>query len=308
MTRPRAVYPGSNLFVTRSVTQRQFLLRPDEETNNAFVYCMAVAAARTGVQIILPQMMSNHYHSQNHDPEGRDPEYREYFHKLLAKCQNALRGRWENMWATEETCIVNVLDRQALMDTLVYIATNPVKDGLVERVRHWPGPKFVEALLTGKPLRAHRPKHFFRADGDMPETVELTLGLPAHIEDPAGFLAELRERIHAVEEAHIRARMQTGRRVLGRRGVLRQSWRDSPTSHEPRRGLRPRVKARSKWARIAGTQRDKVFEAAHRDARGRWKAGLPAVFPAGTYWLRRFAGVAVLEPTTPPRRLVEVHR
>src|SRR5690606_14564919 len=35
MTAPRPVYPGRLLFITRRCTQRQFLLRPDTETNNA---------------------------------------------------------------------------------------------------------------------------------------------------------------------------------------------------------------------------------------------------------------------------------
>lgn len=293
MTRPRPVFPGTFPFITRRATQRQFLLRPDEETNNAFVYCMAVAAERSELGIVLPQMMSNHYHLQADDPHGRHTEFREYFHTLLTKCLNAYRGRWENMWAVEEPCVVEVVDRAGLMDKLVYIATNPVKDGLVECVRHWPGPKFVEALLTGKPLRARRPRHFFRKDGNMPETVELELRLPANIEDPEGFLAELRERIAAVEAEHKAARLKTGRRVFGRGRILRQSWRDTPTSQEPRRGLRPRVAARSKWARIATLQRNKEFELAYRDAREGWLAGLPAVFPPGTYWLRRFANVVV---------------
>jgi len=30
--------------ITRRCTQRQFLMRPDPVTNNAFIYCLAVAA------------------------------------------------------------------------------------------------------------------------------------------------------------------------------------------------------------------------------------------------------------------------
>ncbi|MDX2091937.1 MAG: hypothetical protein SFX73_29005 [Kofleriaceae bacterium] len=278
------------------MTQRQFLLRPDDETNNAFVYCLAEAAQRCNVNIILPQMMSNHDHVSSYDPDGNDVEFRQRFHGHLAKCQNALRGRWENLWASEEPCIVELMTPEDLMDKLVYIATNPVKDGLVERVHHWPGPKFLRALLTGKPLRAHRPKHFFREDGPMPASVELILRLPDFVPDHPAFLAELKRRVHEVEEACAQARRATGRCVVGRRRILRQSWRDSPTSHEPRRGLRPRVAARSKWLRIAKLQRNAAWEDAYRAARALWLAGLPAVFPYGTYWLRKFANVTVAPP------------
>jgi hypothetical protein len=59
------------------------------------------------------------------------------------------------------------------------------------------------------------------------------------------------------------------------------------------RGLRPRVAARSRWQRVAALQRNRDFIDAYRAARMLWRAGLPAVFPPGTYWLARFANVTV---------------
>jgi triacylglycerol lipase len=41
--------------ITRRCTQRQFLLRPDPATNNAFVYCLAVAAQRAGIFCVPSQ-------------------------------------------------------------------------------------------------------------------------------------------------------------------------------------------------------------------------------------------------------------
>ena len=296
MTAPRPVFPGRFLFITRRCTQRQFLLRPDSETNNAFTYCLAEAAQRCQVDMVLSQMMSNHHHGLVYDAHGRDVEFREQFHKMLAKSQNALRGRWENLWASEEPCVVEVLGREDLLAKLVYIATNPVKDGLVEKVHHWPGPNFTNALLTGKPMKAHRPKHFFREHGSMPSELELVLKLPDHFTGKAEFLAELRRRIAEVEQACTHERQRTGRAVLGRRQVLRQSWRDSPTSREPRRDLRPRVASRNKWLRVMALMRNKDWQTEYREARASWLAGLPAMFPHGTYWLRRFASVHVKAP------------
>jgi len=42
-------------------SQRQFFLRPDETTNNAFVYCLIDAALRCEIDVLLPCAMSNHY-------------------------------------------------------------------------------------------------------------------------------------------------------------------------------------------------------------------------------------------------------
>lgn len=177
------------------------MLRPDDATNNAFVYCLGEAARRFGMQVILSQMESNHHHTSVYDPHGNHPEFRAHFHKLMAKCQNALRGRWENLWAAEEPCTFEVVTEDDLLDKLVYIATNPVKDGLVEKVHHWPGPNFVRALLRGIVMKATRPKHFFREHGTIPSEIELVLGLPDHFERKEVFLAELERRIRASEES-----------------------------------------------------------------------------------------------------------
>lgn len=297
MTAPRPVFPGQFLTIQRRCTQRQFLMRPDEETNNAFAYLMAEAAQRFDLDIILPQMMSNHHHTIVYDRHGNHVEFREHFHKLMAKSQNALRGRWENMWSTEEPSIVEAITVDALLDQLVYVATNPVSDGLVEKVHHWPGPKFVQALLSGRPIKAKRPRHFFAEDGLMPEEIELELGLPEDFPDKEALLAELERRIAAVEEQQAQLRMKSGRRVVGRSSILRQSWRDSPTTREPRRNLRPRVAARHALARIAAIERNKQWQAEYRSARLQWLAGLDVEFPYGTYWLRRFANVTVKPPS-----------
>ena len=106
-------------------------------------------------------------------------------------------------------------------------------------------------------------------------------------------LARIAAGIAEVEAAEDARRAPTGARVLGRRGVRHQSWRACPTTREPRFGMRPQVAARNQWARIEALQRNQHFLDAHLDARARWRAGLPVLFPAGTYWLRHFAFVAV---------------
>ena len=127
----------------------------------------------------------------------------------------------------------------------------------------------------------------------MPAQVELTLTIPLELGDRDEILAQLRDRVTAFEAAHDKVRLQSGRRVLGRGRILRQSWRASPASHEPRRGIRPRVAARSRWARIQTLQRNRAFVSSYRSARAAALAGAPIPFPQGTYWLRRFANVPI---------------
>ncbi|MBK9036755.1 MAG: hypothetical protein IPL61_36815 [Myxococcales bacterium] len=293
MSLPRPVQPGRFLLINRRCVQRQFLLRPDPETNQTYLYCLAVAVQRFGIDMILPSAMSNHHHDVAYDRRGCEVEFRAYFHMLLARAMNALRGRWENFWSAEAPCTVELIDPADVLDKLVYAATNPVKDGLVERVHHWPGVNGLSALLNQRTITVHRPRHFFRPDGDLPEVVTLTLTIPPELGDPDQVRRELRERVTAVEAEAAAQRRRTGARVLGRRAILRQSWRDAPATPAPRRRLRPLIAARDLVHRIAALARLRAFREAYRDARLRWRAGRPAVFPAGTYWLARFASITV---------------
>jgi len=304
MSFPREVIPGRTYLITRRCTQRQFLMRPDRETNNAFLYCLAFAAQRSGARILFTMAMSNHHHTGIEDPHGNYPAFLELFHKLFAKCQNALRGRWENFWASEQTSVVRLVDPNDIVDKMTYALSNPVKDRLVEKAHHWPGASSLDALMHGKPLRATRPRHFFREDGDMPDDVSIEFSRPNAFDDltDRAFAALVLERIRGVEADVAAERLRSGAHVLGRKAVLAQKWSDRPASREPRRQLDPRVAARSKWGRIEALMRNRDFRAAYAAARAAFVAGVRGVvFPAGTYWLRRFVqAVCATDPALVP--------
>jgi len=289
MTLAREVLPGRIYMITRRCTQRQFLLRPDTATNNAFVYCLAVAAQRSGVLILFSAAESNHHHTGIYDPHGTYPDFIEHFHKLLAKCMNSLRGRWENFWSSEQTSVLRLVDSSDLLDKLVYALTNPVKDNLVAKVTDWPGFNSFDALVTGESVSAIRPDHFFREDGPMPAKVTLSFSRPPGFEDMSHeeFSGMLRSRVESVE---VDAEAKRCARVLGRQSVLDQDWRDSPCSRESRREINPRVAAKNKWSRIEALQRNKAFGNDYCRAFEAFRKGIKDVlFPAGTFWLRRFA-------------------
>src|SRR6185295_18352497 len=75
MSLPRAVVPGRTYMITRRCSERRFFLRPDRETNNAFIYCLAVAAQKYGVKVIFTATMSNHHHTGVVDLEGNLPDF-----------------------------------------------------------------------------------------------------------------------------------------------------------------------------------------------------------------------------------------
>jgi putative transposase len=295
MSLPRQIVPGRVYMVTRRCTQRQFLMRPDPETTNAFIYCLALAANGAQMKVVAFLAHSNHHHTIVVDTYGRMPEFLEAFHKLFAKHQNVLRGRWENFWAAEATSVVELLGREDILAKMTYALTNPVKDHMVKRADRWPGASSLRANLDGRIVHAHRPQLFFRKDGDQPESVTLSCERPPGFEGlgPKEWRALLEEKVRAVEVTAAEDRRARDVQILGRVNVLLQRPTDCPESREPRRQLNPRVASLNKWARIEALQRNKTFIAAYRMARALWQTGLDAIFPHGTYWLRRFAGVAV---------------
>jgi REP-associated tyrosine transposase len=126
----------------------------------------------------------------------------------------------------------------------------------------------------------------------MPETVTLSFARPPGFEHltPEEFAGLVTARVRQVEETVAAERRRNGTSVLGRKAVLNQRWSDRPGNREPRRQLDPRVAARSKWSRIEALLRNRVFRDAYAAARASFLAGVTDVlFPAGTYWFRRFA-------------------
>src|SRR5512140_988312 len=305
MSLPRAIIPGRRYLVTRRCSERRFLMRPDREPNNAFIYCMALAAKKSGVGIVCVGTTSNHYHAVVVDNRGRLPEFLEHFHKLFAKHQNCLRGRWEAFWASEQTSVVELPTPEDVLAKMTYAIANPCSSHLVDRVHVWPGVESLTAIEEDVPLVASKPVRFFDGkNADLPDVVQLGFRRAPGFEQlrHAEYAKLVREQVdHAVAKA-AEERREKGIRLVGRKGVLGQHWNDSPKTREPRRRLSPRVACRNKWARIEALHRNRAFLDQYRCARVDHLAGREAVFPAGTWWLCRYAGLTCAEvgATAPP--------
>lgn len=295
MSLPRQVLPNQFYLITRRCTQRMFLMRPDEQTTNAFLYCLAEAARRFKIEILMTTAESNHHHTVIFDRKGHCPKFIEHFHKMFARCQNARLGRWENLWSSAEPSVTALLDRKTVIDKMVYAAANPVKDSLVERATQWPGANGYRCLQANRPLQIKRPNHFFSRHGSMPREVTFELTIPAELGSLETVANEVREGVEQIEAMMRAKRSTTGGRILGRRTVLRQPWTASPTTEAKHRGLRPRF-AGAQEVRIAALQAYRLFLVAYREAREIWRRGLKAVFPSGTYQLACNAPIEVSPP------------
>lgn len=302
MTLPRQIMPGRAYLITRRCVQRQFLLRPDEKTNQILLYCLGVALARCGMEVYAFNAMSNHYHLLVFDVHGRLPEFLRYLNLMTAKAMNFRWKRRENLWSVEQVNVVLLLDDEAVLAKSVYTLVNPSVDDLVERIEDWPGISSWSAHAYGRTMVIDRPVGFFREGGPMPEQVEIKVVAPRRAANPDERwpLADWNERlisaVRSSEQASLEWRRTKGVSVVGRRAIRQQSAFDTPTTWEPRRRLRPALACRDPERRTTELNALRVFRQQHRLAsQALLRGDRVVVFPVGTWALR-----SLCESCTPP--------
>jgi REP element-mobilizing transposase RayT len=292
MTAPRQVLPGTTYLVTRRCSERRFFLKPSKLTNAIFLYVLAVAAARYRIAVHAFCVMSNHYHLLVTDPEARLPAFVQYLDALVARATNAALGRWEAFWsAAASYSAVAHRSPEDVVRKAAYVLANPVAAGLVRTGREWPGLWTAPEQLGTATLVAPRPAGFFREDGVMPASAELTLSVPEGFASAQQFSELVSAAAQELEVRAHRAHATERRGFLGRTRVLAQKPSARPAPLAPHRQLNPRVACEDKWKRIETLSRLASFLRAYREAREALRRGVRSVFPAGTYLLRISLGV-----------------
>jgi len=299
MTLPRRVVPGMLQLITRRVTRRTHLFRPDPKLVQLCQYLLAVYCERYGVLLHAVVFMSNHMHLIITDSCGCVPDFLRDFHRALALGVKVLR-HWDGaLWDNLPTSRVQLCTPQAVIEKLAYIMANPVTAGLVHRAEDWPGFTTLPHQLGVQSWSAQRPDFFFDPDNPRwPPSATLRLTAPQLPWD----IDEVRRRVaheldHLQSLAH-RKLCANGSRVLGRRAVLQISPYQQAKSTEHRCGLNPSIA-------VGRGQPDAFFQAvqvlrsfrhAYREALEQWRNGYrDVIFPAAT-WLMRWLHRAPLAP------------
>jgi len=298
MSLARRIVPGSTYLISRRTLDRMFLLRPDDFIVRTFYYCLALAAAEYGILLHGFVCLSNHFHLVLTDPAGVLPLFMERLDGLMGRAVNAYRGRWEYCFSSGSYSAVRLESPDDVLDKVIYTLANPVLAGLVLRAADWKGASSV-GWGFGESREFSRPVgHFFNPHGGLPERVTLTLApLPGFDDLPAGALDELvRERLSAREAEIQDAFRAAGRAFLGMERVMHFDPEDRPRTHEPRRGLNPRVAGKDTAVRVEGIRAWSGFLAEYRASWRRWRDGdHGVVFPYGT-WLMRVRHQAACHP------------
>lgn len=310
MTRAVPIFPGALYFVTRRTHSRRYRLKPDPQTEQLVEYCLAVASRKYGVGVVGFVVMSNHWHAILLDHHGNHRQFVQWVNAMIARALNARQGRRDAFWSSSRNAPVLLLDRDAVLRKLVYIMTNPIEANLVRRASDWPGLLSLPKDLVRLRPRVARPREFFRAEGQLPETATLRLVNPRlfgfgrmsgkEIRSFVGKAVEEREK-----ELDVKRRL-TGQAVIGNRKLRKQSPFAFPRTAAPLCNVSPRVATRDTDLRIKVLAWLKGFVASHREAFERLRHGRRRpTFPFGTDLYRRIYGFECLpQPSDFPIQLL----
>lgn len=286
MTAPQRVVPGQTYLITRTCSERRHLLRPDRPVTDTLEHLLAVGEERFGMKLHAACGMSNHYHLVVTDTRGCLPDFVQWLNAMSARSLNVYRRRSENFWSSGRTSKVVLADREATLDAIVYVMTNPVAAGCVAHGRDWPGLRSNPQDFVRPAKATRRPTFFFRPDGEIPLTANLHYTVPAEFGhmDPKQFTAMLSERVAATEAHHRQEAREQGRSFAGPRAIRRQPHNAAPATERKLRTLNPTVKASTKERRIEALSVIATFRVHYKRALDAFQDGMRDVlFPEGTW-------------------------
>ncbi|MEZ6189485.1 MAG: hypothetical protein R3F62_31355 [Planctomycetota bacterium] len=209
MTDPRRVLHGQIHMVSARCSERRFFLKPCKAVREIFVYALARALEQTSVELYAVTVQANHFHAQVGDPKGELPKFMELLDLLTARGLNAHWGRGERFWSSAPYSNVEIHDEETLVRELVYLFTNPVKDGLVARPEEWPGFSTSPEDVGTRTFVAERPDYAFFGGKRAERWIAKGSMTPA----------EYRKAVAEREQAEARDR-EDGRRVREPRSTL----------------------------------------------------------------------------------------
>lgn len=302
MSVARQIIPGSIYLITRRCSERRHFLAPGCDVDALFAYLLAALLERHGIALLGAVQMSNHYHALVHDPQGNSPAFMRDFHMLVARGVNRIRRRSDGFWGVEQASLVELVDADAVVDMLAYIACNPVAAGLVRKGADWHGLRTSPYACTQRPLVLKRPAGFLRDDGPLPPTATLRVVVPPTHRGlaPHAFASLVAARVADREAALVKGLEAAGHRFPSVRTLASLDWSSRPVTASGLFTLSPMVSARSAERRAAALVRIKRFQADYATARQRFVRGKRnTIFPGGTWMYPRVHGLTAHPPPIP---------
>ena len=282
--------------VTVRTVQSRLLLRPSAAVNEVVLGVLGRAQRLCSVRCCSVVFLSNHWHALLQvDDALQLARFMQHVDSNLSRelGRKELHDWPHTMWSRRYQSIPVSNEEAAQVERLRYHLAHGVKEGLVDRVKKWPGVHFAKSILGGKPLKGlwfnrtdeyaarNRGEDFGRLKYAADEELKLSqLPCWAHL-TPEQYRARIAELVEEVEAEARADREAKGIEPLGVEAILRQDPHTRP--NETRKSPAPAFHAASKKARKRFWEEYSAFVAAFREAAEKLKEGKPARFPLGSF-------------------------
>jgi hypothetical protein len=298
--RPRRYRASAAYCDVQRTVDRQFLFKPEHAIRNIIGSSAGRALRRYPVKLYWLDFNINHRHA-GRAPLSGSPEHLQnlvdfdrLFNSLVARGINRLLKRDGAIFSTRNRS-GEAVDDKSLEQQLLYAVINPVKDGLVDRIAHWPGVSSYRQLATGDVdkypfinwTRWHRAggKLSTKPPEAFLEWVEVKLEpIPgwSHFQ-PHKRQALFRRWVRQLETDYREKRQTDGRSVMGLCKLSKLDPRDRP-KETGKAGPQPLCHASSLEAKKAFMDDWRAFGDRYHDASARFRSGeYHAEFPEGSF-------------------------
>jgi hypothetical protein len=296
---PRWLKHQSVYAQTQRTVDRQFLFKPDPIVRNIIGASAARAQLKHPVFIFWLEFNINHEQngiaaiSSSQEHLNNLVNFKRTFHRLVACEINDYLQREGAVFSTPSRH-VECIDDLSLEQQFFYAMTNPVKDGLVDRVAQWKGFSSYNALALGQ-IEAYTyfdRTAWHRAGGvkskksiqAFAKTIRLNYSPLPQWESltPSQRQAKIRRECRALEQRFREERKQTGRTVMSPGRLERTDHRDRPRTR-PQRTKKPLCHASTVEGAKAYEESLREFLNAYKIASTLYRSGVLEVeFPSGS--------------------------
>ena len=293
----RSVPPGKTYMLTRRVTRRTWLPRPDADgrSQQIYLYTLAYNASKHGILVHNLSQMSLHDHETVTDVLRTLPLFLEGFHRDLAHAMKCHRSWPGEFYDKHQTSRVELTCPAALREKMAYVAVNPTDCGGVYDYEAWPGVTVKCNEIGEKVFVVKRPDVYFDANNkhkNWPDEIGLRIVMPEMLLREYGGLKEAQRALKSrCEELASEARAKRQALGLGygtpTRAVQAKFTRRS-SSHEVLGALNPTFATggdpeAAEQAREARAQ----FLSEYARCMALWRAGdRDVMWPPGTWKMR----------------------
>ncbi len=146
--------PNAGVAVMNRCIQGRHLLKPSPRLNQIVVGALAKAQEKYPVEIYSGAFASNHFHLHLQAPTVKiQADFMAHFTRKLS-FETGILYDWETRTFPDRYHSSEVSQEpEAQIQRLVYHLKHGAKEGLVSGPLDWPGVNFLDALITGEPLK-----------------------------------------------------------------------------------------------------------------------------------------------------------